>query len=122
MGYSLHFQRGEEFNPDEFSLDDWKAAVESTDNVRFDSSDYVGRNPKTGEEIRVKGDPHTAAVYFPDDDEWIKVFSFYDGMISFKAGFSNWDDADNASFRQTALELASKLGATIRGESEEIYQ
>lgn len=111
MAYVLHIKRSSPI-----SVDEWLAAVESIDDLRIDGSDSVATNPLTGKVVRISGSPGTAAWWFSEPKEWIKVFWLRRGEISFKA--NGWD---NTIIREIALALAGNLKAEIVGDEGETY-
>jgi len=113
MAYELHIER----NPP-ITADEWLNVTETTDGVKIDESYDVAINPITGKEIRILSLPETAAVWFSDSEEWIKVFRFRRGRISFKAHV--WDNP-KLPVRETAFALARKLNAEIIGDEGEKY-
>ena len=113
MAYELHIERSHPIK-----VDEWLAAVETIDGVKIDGSDSVVTNPHTGKEVRIPGSPETAALWFSEFGEWIKVFYFRRGRIIFNA--NNWDNP-KSPVREKAFELARKLNAEIIGDNGEKY-
>ena len=81
MSTSLHFQKRDESN--EIALEEWNSAIAAVDAVKPDSEPVTARNPATGEVISMSGAPGDAALYFKDEKQWIKVFRFFRGRVSF---------------------------------------
>ncbi|WP_413206451.1 hypothetical protein [Rhodospirillum sp. A1_3_36] len=117
MGYDLHLDR----SGAPIGLDEWVDVVAATPNVRIESSGTVLQNPNTGEEIFIAGNQGDASVLVPGEGggEWVKVFFFSRGGVSFS---SRWD-IDDAShpIRRAACALAAALGARIVGDEGERY-
>ena len=113
MAYELHIERNSSI-----TIKEWLKAVETTEGVRLDASDFVTINPLSGKEIRIPGSPETAALWFSEFEEWIKVFRFRNGRISFKA--NDWGN-QKSPLRDKAFELAQKLNAEIIGDEGEKY-
>ncbi|MCG8613289.1 MAG: hypothetical protein MI864_22490 [Pseudomonadales bacterium] len=113
MSYDLHITRD-----DEIPLDEWIAAVDSTEGVRINNEDIVMTNPQSGQEIRLVCAPGAAEVYFREQSCWHRVFSF-SGNASFRAP-SDWEDP-SSPIRQVTFKLARLLGASVTGDEGEIY-
>jgi hypothetical protein len=114
MAYSLYIKRDSPI-----TVDEWLSAVDTIENLRIDESDTVGVNPKTGAEIRIPGrTKKEVALWFPESEEWIKVFFFWRGKILLKP--NDWDNP-KSPVRNKAFELARKLNAEIVGDNGEIY-
>lgn len=113
MAYDLHIER---HSP--ISIDEWLAAVEATENVKIDGSDFIATNATTDAVIQIPNSPETAAVWFPESEEWIKVFGFKHGKVTFNA--RSWD-SENSPIRNAAFALADKLNAEIFGDDGEKY-
>jgi len=64
----------------------------------------------------VEGD---AEVYFPKDGKWVPVFRWTGESASFAARFEPGDVSHPVW--KTAVALASRLAAVIRGDEGEIY-
>jgi hypothetical protein len=129
MGYSIHIARvnesgnsfddeGNRLNP--ISLDEWKAAVEAIRNVRLASDGAVFSNPGTEEIISIPNSGGDAEVYFPADSEWIRVYSWFGGALSFR-WLPSFDEPDDPVRIATHL-LAAVLKARIIGDEGEFYQ
>ena len=128
MSYSLHISRvndaGESFDDDgnnlsPISLSEWKKAIENTPGVRLASGDGVVMNPHTRETISIPNSGGDAEVYYPAKAEWMRVYSWFDGDISFKGVPSFEESAD--PLRTTARLLAAALDARIVGDEGEFY-
>lgn len=113
MAYSLQIERSEPIKVDELLR-----VVETIDYLQIDASDLIGKNPSTGEEIRIPGAKTDIALWFSETNEWIKVFYFRQGRIVFNA--KEWD-TPNSPIRDKAFEIAQKLNAEIIGDNGEIY-
>ncbi|CAN5588105.1 hypothetical protein BH10ACI1_BH10ACI1_08890 [soil metagenome] len=113
MAYELHIKR-----ESPITIDEWVSVVKSTNGLKIDESDSVAINPITNEEIRIPGSPETVALWFSDLEEWIKVFRFRRGQISFKA--TDWEN-ENSPVRLASFALAEKLNAEIFGDEGEKY-
>jgi hypothetical protein len=75
-------------------------------------------NPATGEVITVDGYDGDVAMRLADG--WVKVFHFFEGRVSFKAGVVRVDDPKDPIL-QTAFALARLLRAKIVGDEGEEY-
>ncbi len=113
MAHELHIKR-----TSPISIDEWLSAVNTTENLKIDVSDFIATNPITGAEIRIPGSSETAAVWFQESKEWIKVFRFWRGKVTFKA--DDWGN-ENSPVRIVAFTLAQKLDAEIVGDEGEKY-
>lgn len=113
MGFSLYIERDPSI-----SVEEWRNAVEATEELKFDESDFVATNPLSGEEIRIPGSPENAALWFAEFGEWIKIFFFRRGRIVIN--LTDWDDP-KSPVRDKSFELARKLNAGIVGDGGEIY-
>ena len=128
MAYAIHIERvndvGESFDENEnrinpISLAEWEAVVAATPGVRLTSADVVGRNSQTGEVIHIPSRAGDAEVYFADESAWIRVYSWFEGAVSFKPS-ERFDDI-NDPVRKISLMLASYLQARIIGDDGEFY-
>jgi hypothetical protein len=113
VAYELHIQRSQPITAEE-----WMKVIETTDDLKIDGSDWVAINPATKTEIRIPRSPETVALWFPDLEEWIKIFHFRRGLVSFKA--TDWNNP-KSPVREKAFELAQKLNAEIVGDEGEAY-
>jgi hypothetical protein len=113
MGYDIRIQR----TPG-FTLDEWKAAVESTEGVRLNAGKVAVRNPKTGEVVSIPGMAGDAEVDV--DGHWIPCFRWRPkGFVVFCSDpdFMN----PESKLRKLARGLGEKLNATLCGQEGEIY-
>ena len=116
MAYSLHLERKDR----PISLSEWRAAVEATDGVRLHDADkHSAANPRTGEKITIRARSGDAEVFFPDSGRWHWVFLWSRSKAVFAARFVPSETSDPAW--RAAVALASRLGATIRGDEGETY-
>ncbi len=132
MAYELHIKpHGHDYGDPSthISAEDFRAAVAMLPDCRCrDRAETVGRNPATGEEIRIATRGVVAEVRFPGRKgwfratpaEWIEVFHLGGGAISFKAAFDPDDPADPV--RRNAARLARRLQCTIEGDDGETYE
>jgi hypothetical protein len=111
MAHELHIKRA-----GGIPLDKWKRAVGGVPGVRLDVGSVTVTNPGTGERVTVDGCDGDAAVLF--EGEWIKVFRFSGGRVSFKS--VDLGDPANAVAR-AASALAEILSANIIGDDGERY-
>jgi hypothetical protein len=123
MAYELHIERfplTDEGEATPIPLEDWKAALSSTEGVRLcpPGADTI-TNPKTGETINIPRGDGDAEVYFPDDQAWHSVFRWCKGAAHVNARFDP-GDSSHPVWRAAAA-LASHLGAEIRGDDGERY-
>jgi hypothetical protein len=131
MAYELHIQSPDHDDDDaatHVTTEAFAEAVGTIADCRLATGmDTLAVNPATGEKIRIE-DPHPRAeVLFPGRKgwlrstpaEWIAVFWYREGDISFKAAFDLDDPEDPV--RVIAAELARKLGCRIVGDDGEEY-
>src|SRR5690349_7597148 len=83
MAYELHIKRSP--RSPELTLEEWGEAIDGIKILRFNSDPVLARNPRTGAEVKVPGTPGDVEMYFEDEKEWIKIFHWADGSISFDA-------------------------------------
>ena len=121
MAYEIHIQRiaaDGSRSDSSFTLDEWKSFVESTDSLRFTSKAIAVTNPATGEKIWAmpKGYGNTEMLI---ENEWLPVFRWRDGTISFngRPSFENRTDP----VRKIVAQIATKLGAAVVGDAGENY-
>ncbi len=123
MAYALHIERlslEDDRKPTPIPLDDWKQALSVVEGVRLYSEKvYAITNPNTGEVISFPHCDGDAEVYFPDEQKWHAVFSWFNGSASFKAEIA-LEMLPNPVWT-AATSLASQLGAVIRGDDGESY-
>lgn len=119
MAYELHIERSSQEGEEEpIPLAEWKAAVSAIDGVRlFDGSTHEFVVPM-GPNLRIKANEGDAEVFFPAENEWMFVFRWYEGTVSFNARMA-LEPATPAW--AAAAALASRLGAKIQGDEGEIY-
>lgn len=101
-------------------LADWKSAVSTIEGVRLRPPRVLtGKNPNTGEDVSILSGDGDVEVYFPAEQVWHLVFRWGSGKPRFTVNFKPGDLSHPAW--ATAVALASRLGAIIRGEKREIY-
>lgn len=116
MAYELHILRPPANGPKPIQLEEWQEAVESTAGIRLSADDLEGRNPMTGEIIRIQGCHGDVEVYFAEQDAWLKIFRWRGISASFPAP-RQFPDA----VWKAAASLSSLLGAEICGDEGEAY-
>ena len=116
MAYSIYIEKEEPI-----TLTDWSNAVGSIECLKIDSSDIEGRNPTTGEVMKIKGAEGDVSIYDEDAKMWCKIMSFSEGSICFKAP-RDWDSIPVSPLRKAAVLLAVALGARVVGEEGEEYK
>ena len=122
MAYEIHIQRittdDSTGSDSSFTLDEWKSFVESTESLRFTSKAVAVTNPATGEKIWAfpKGYGNTEMLI---ENEWLPVFRWRDGTISFNGQPSFEDGADPV--RKIVAQIATQLGAVVVGDDGENY-
>ncbi len=122
MAYEIHIERVNDEGKsvgEPITLFEWKLAVENQENVRLSSEDAVGKNPATGEVIRIPNSDGDAEVFFPDESSWHRVYHWRKGRISFR-GLPSFENP-NDRIRQTTRLLAKFLEAKIVGDEGEFY-
>ena len=97
-------------------LEDWLHAIQSRNDLRVNAAASVMKNPKTGAELRVPGNAGDVEYFFEDTNQWIKVFSWHDGAVVFRAtGKGN-------AVLQAAFEIAESLGAEVTDEEGNVCE
>ncbi|YCM44026.1 hypothetical protein V2O64_22195 [Verrucomicrobiaceae bacterium 227] len=81
MATSLYFQKRDE--NEEITLEEWNSAIRTVDAVKPDSAPVTAKNPTTGETISISGATGDASLYFEEEKQWIKVFHFFRGKVTF---------------------------------------
>lgn len=113
MPSSLHIIRKDkagEAHP--ITLDEWKAALATYDDLRLCDGDAQAINPLTGEIISMPNRGGDAEIWRPDCEDWLRVFWYSpDGFISFPAPEDG--DKDQLHGLSLARSLALKLDAKI---------
>ena len=110
-------EKGNPLEP--ITLEEWKAVVAATENVRPAAGDLTAVNPATGEVIRLPSADGDAEIFHPAEARWIPVFRWSRGKIRFKAP-ADWS-APGGAIEQAARLLAKTLRARITGEEGEFY-
>jgi hypothetical protein len=101
-------------------LSEWQAAVSVAEGVRlFNAPAHTITNSKTGEVISVPVRDGDAEVFFPTENKWYSVFTWFEGSASFAGRFEPGDKSHPVWV--AAISLAARLGAVIRGDDGEIY-
>lgn len=123
MAYALHIERlvskaAEGSTP--IPLGDWKQALSEIEGVRLcEQKTYTVTIPGTGKALCIPHRDGDAEVYFPDEQKWHAVFSWFNGSASFKADIALEHLPNPICTSATAL--AACLGALIRGDDGERY-
>jgi hypothetical protein len=89
-------------------IDEWRNALRTTLRIRPNESVSVGRNPKTGSEIRVPANPDVAEVN--DRGVWVSLISLSDGCGYLYAPPSG---AHSADVMRAVFSLAAALHARV---------
>ena len=97
-------------------LEDWLKAIRLRNDLRINAAASVIKNPKTGAEIRIPGDDGDVDFYFKDTKQWLKVFSWYDGEVVFRA------TGKGSAVLQAAFDLAESLEADVTDEEGNICE
>jgi len=110
----------DEGEPTPIPLDEWKAALSSTEGVRLcpPGANRIA-NPKTGQVISIPRRDGDADVYFSDERVWYPVFRWFNGAAHVNARFEPGDSSHPVWV--AAVALATRLGAVIRGDDGEVY-
>ena len=111
MAYGLHIKRDQPIE-----LEEWRSVVLNNSLLRLDETDSTSTNPRTGENISIRGQAGGVAVN--SGDQWTKVFQWRKGQISFNAPQST---LRNNPVMAIALGLAASLSASIVGDEGEPY-
>lgn len=118
MAYAVHIKH-KDGQP--IHLEDWRRAVEITDDVRFgDQATAFVTNPATGEQI---SNPHMqgmAELFDSGGQVWVSMFRWFDGIVSARASrdFDTFDSHQRSVMRA----LATQLGAQVVGDEGELYE
>jgi hypothetical protein len=124
MAYYLHIERAgddPDSEPRPIPLEEWCAAVVATKRVRlFAAQAHTATNPKTGEIISVRANVGDLEVYFADDNCWHAAIYWHEGSAAIPARRFQPGDTSNPVW-VAAVDLASYLGAVIRGDEGEVY-
>lgn len=102
-----------------FSLDEWQVAVRTTAGVRTSESAQIGRNPRTGAEVRIPANPTCAEVQ--KDGEWVPLACWMDGRAFFY--LAPGQTPRTSPLIEKVFELAKALGASVldSGSGEVLY-
>ena len=122
MSYELHIEQlGQNKHGEAFPipLDAWKAAVSATPGVRLCAPGIRKMTYPHGASINFSIQNGDLEVYFPEKEAWEPVFHWRKGSASVNASFDPGDSSDPVWTAMVAL--ASRLGATIRGDDGECY-
>ena len=123
MGYALHIERlasKTAGDPTPIPLDDWKRALSAIEGVRLCvQKDYTITIPGTSEVLSIPHREGDAEVYFPEEQKWHAVFSWFNGSASFKADIA-LERLPNPIWT-AASALGSHVGGVIRGDDGEQY-
>lgn len=121
MSYDLHIEHAEmtgEEEPVPILLEEWRAAVAATEGVRL----FAGKAhilDIAGHGIRSFANEGDVEVWFSRDRQWHYGFRWDGGSATFS---SRVDPGDMSHpVWAAAVALASRLGATIRGDEGETY-
>ena len=124
VGYDLHIERRatrDVAQREPISLSEWKAALLITPGVRPMEDDRVSAtNPMTYEVVTIGVGEGAAEVFLPDEGEWQYVFSWRRGSVIFSGRNVEVGDHSDPVWA-AAVQLATHLGAVIRGDEGEIY-
>ena len=121
MAYEIHIERlatDETRSTSGVTLDEWKLFVDSKEKLRFESDAVAVTNPATGKKIMAfpQGYGNTEMLI---DNQWLPVFRWRDGTISFNGQPSFEERTDPV--RIMVIEIAMELGAAIVGDDGESY-
>jgi hypothetical protein len=90
------------------SIEDWRIALRSTPGIRPNESAILGRNPKTGSEIRMPANPDVAEI--SDYGTWIPLISLSDGCGYF---YPQPSGAHSSEVMRAVFSLANALHARV---------
>jgi hypothetical protein len=113
MAYEIHIARDTPI-----TMAEWKSAVEATDGVRIFSGTHSLVNPKTGQRISIEASEGDAEILI--EGTWRPCFRWFEGSIILKAAAAFETYTDNKLW-PVVRELATKLGAKVRGDDGEEY-
>jgi hypothetical protein len=113
MAYEIHIKRGTPI-----TMAEWKSAIEGTEGVRLFSGTHSLVNPKTGQSISVQAVEGDTEILI--EGTWRPGFRWFEGSISLKAAAA-FETYTDHKLRPVVRELATKLGAEVRGDEGEEY-
>ena len=122
MAYDLHIERipkNKRAKAIPIPLGEWKAAVAATPGVRLCAPGLRRMTFPGGAALNVPIQDGDLEVFFPGEENWQSVFNWSKGAASFKVQFDP-GDASHPVWA-AAVDLASRLGAAIRGDDGETY-
>lgn len=122
MAYELHIERGpfnERGESSGIGLEEWKQALAGMEGVRLCSTEpFKVTLKENGASLMMSHPDGDAEVLFAPGD-WQPVFHWGGKNATFKAAFEPGDMSHPVW--KAAVALASKLGASIRGDEGEVY-
>ena len=123
MAYSLTIERPD--NP--ITLDEWRAAIDSTEGIRLATSDtHTTQSPATGAVIGLKAVEGDAEIFDQEDGQWHWAVTWHArrGTASFNARIvgraTSFNDLSDSIWTCLST-VAKKLTARIRGEEGEVF-
>jgi hypothetical protein len=128
MPYYLYIERvgdDPDSEPSPIPLEEWRAAVVATKGVRlFAGHAHSATIPSTGDVISIRANAGDVEVYFAEDHRWDAGWDaaiyWHKGRAGIPTRRLQPGDKSNPVW-VAAVDLASYLGAVIRGEEGEFY-
>lgn len=93
-----------------FSFDEWQVAMRTTPGVRPSESVHIGRNPKTGAEVRIPASVNCAEVQIADGS-WVPLACWRDGRAFFH--LPPEETIQTSPLMKKVFELAESLHASV---------
>lgn len=111
MAYELHIERDRAIE-----IEEWAKVVSSVTELRLTEQEAAVVNPISGEQIVMESRADDVSVEV--DGQWTPIFRLAGGAVHFRA--PHCTDASDPVMR-SALLLASKLNAVVRGDDGDEY-
>ncbi|OIQ45630.1 MAG: hypothetical protein BM558_02925 [Roseobacter sp. MedPE-SW] len=118
MGYTIHLEGK---HGQEITFQEWQVVVDNHPLVRLSQeTTHTVTNPATGEQVGTTITPGDAEIWIEGLNSWVFAFRWSSGHVSINAP-RDFDD-ENSFLRKLLRELATELGASIRGGEGEEYK
>lgn len=120
MGYDYYIVR----ETGRITLPEWINAVESViksvEGVKIDSSDMVGMNPITKEEIRMPGRKGSVSFWFEEYNNWVKCILFNNNSGSARFGYTMDSEIPDNKVNLIVNKLIDVLNAKIISSKSDV--